>query len=119
MPNEFAEIYNARVMEVFSGDDLMLLVDLGVENLFKKQRVRLHGVDTPSAIYAAADTDAGRIRNYVKSLTRDKPVTVHIHSRTRNSWVGVVIVSTGAELLNLNDDLISKGFVFKPEKAAP
>ena len=44
--------YDAEVREVFSGDDLVVLVDLGVESLWKRQRVRLAGGDTPNAISA-------------------------------------------------------------------
>ena len=57
--------YPCEVREVFSGDDLIVMIDLGVENLFMKRRIRLHGVDTPNAVKEQKDTDAGKIRTLV------------------------------------------------------
>ena len=113
------KVYAANVIEVFSGDDLVLMVDLGAENLFVKQRVRLHGVDTPNAVHAAPDTEAGKLRSYVRELTRDRPASIRITSRVGGSWVGIVTIKTREGEINLNDDLIKQGYEFKREKAAP
>lgn len=109
--------YEAEVKEVFSGDDLILMIDLGVDNLHKRARVRLHGVDTPSAIRAGADTEAGKVRAYVRNLIRDKRVTLTVVSRAENSWVGIIEYEVSGTLFNLNDDLMAQGFKFKREKA--
>lgn len=119
MPEPTERVYSAKVEEVFSGDDLVLMVDLGAENLHLRQRVRLHGVDTPNAINEGPDTDAGKVRGYVRNITRDRPVRVRLVSRIGGSWVAVVVITTRDGELNLNDDLIAQGFAFKREKAAP
>lgn len=105
--------YFAEVREVFSGDDLVVMVDLGVEGLWKKQRIRLAGVDTPNAIGAGTDTEAGKVRTYVRGLVRGQRVKLEIVNRVSSSWVVVLHVETPTGLLNLNEDLIQKGFKFK------
>lgn len=110
---EEAQTYDAEVREVFSGDDLVLMVDLRVEDLWKRQRVRLAGVDTPNAISAGADTEAGKVRSYVRSLVKGKRVQIAVKTRSANSWVVELYVDTPSGLLNVNEDLISKGFKFQ------
>jgi endonuclease YncB( thermonuclease family) len=106
-------------MDVFSGDDLVLMVDLGVEGLHKRQRVRLYGVDTPNAVNAGQDTDAGKVRALIRSMTRDRKVTLTVHSRVGTSWVGTVMVHTRDGDIQLNQFLIERGFSYQREKSAP
>ncbi len=106
--------YACEVREVFSGDDLVVLVDLGVENLWKRQRVRLHGVDTPPAVGELADTEAGKIRTYVRNLTRCRRANLTVVSKNTSSWVVVLIVEAfDGSKVNVNDYLINAGYVFK------
>lgn len=105
--------YDAEVREVFSGDDLVVLVDLGVESLWKRQRVRLAGVDTPNAISAGMETEAGKIRSYVRQLVRGKHVKITVTNRSSNSWVVILFVETPEGIINLNEDLIKQGYQFK------
>ena len=106
-------VYVCEVREVFSGDDLIALVDLGVENLWKRQRIRLSGVDTPPAINATGDTEAGKIRSYVRALTRGRKGELIIVNRNSNSWVVTLMVETPEGIVNVNDVLISRGYQFK------
>jgi endonuclease YncB( thermonuclease family) len=105
--------YACEVREVFSGDDLVVLIDLGVEGLFKKQRIRLAGVDTPNAIKEQKDTEAGKLRTYVRQLTRGRKARLNVVSRNTNSWVVTLVVETIEGQVNVNDYLISKGYEFK------
>ena len=106
--------YPCEVREVFSGDDLIVMIDLGVENLFMKRRIRLHGVDTPNAVKEQKDTDAGKIRTLVRTLTRGRKAKLQVVSRNQNSWVVTLIVDTPeGQQVNVNDFLISKGYEFK------
>lgn len=107
--------FDAEVVDVFSGDDLVVMVDLGVEGLFKRQRVRLQGVDTPNAIGLGATTPAGIVRAYVRSMCRGKRVKLEVMSRSLSSWVVVVNVVLDSGLHNLNQDLIAQGYVYKRE----
>lgn len=108
--------YIAEICDVFSGDDLSVMIDLGIEGLHKRQRVRLHGVDTPNAIGMSPSTEAGKVRAYVRKVCYGKRLVVTVISRNVSSWVCRVDVLGGGESLNLNDDLISKGYKFNREK---
>lgn len=105
--------YVCEVREVFSGDDLIALVDLGVENLWKRQRIRLSGVDTPPAINATGDTEAGQLRSYVRALTRGRKGKMTVINRNANSWVVILSVDTPEGEVNINELLISRGYQFK------
>lgn len=106
-----------EVLQVFSGDDLIVLVDLQVEDLFKKQRVRLHGVDAPNAVRSGAETAAGQIRAYVKALCKGKKIELQVISRGASSWVVVAWVLGDGEPHNLNEDLIAQGYAYKRESS--
>lgn len=108
--------YDCEVREVFSGDDLVVMVDLGVENLWKRQRVRLAGVDTPNAVNAREDTQAGEIRREVRALARNKKGQLTIVSRNSNSWVVQLTVTTPVGPVDVNKMLIDKGYEFKASK---
>ena len=105
--------YTAEVREVFSGDDLVVLVDLGVEDLWRRKRVRLAGVDTPNAVNAGPDTEAGRLRSFVRSLARGRKAQLQVVSRGANSWVVILYIETPEGVINLNETLIQQGYQFK------
>ncbi|MEG1121273.1 MAG: hypothetical protein RSE62_03620 [Citrobacter sp.] len=120
MPTETKQVYSAKVEEVYSGDDIVMMVDLGAEDLHLRKRIRLHGVDTPSAINEAHNTPAGVIRTYVRNLIRGRTVQLTVTARGSKSWVGIVeLVVAGQPTANINNDLIAQGFKFNKEKAAP
>lgn len=108
--------FPCEVKEVFSGDDLIVFVDLGVEGLFKRQRVRLAGVDTPNAVNAAESTEAGEIRREVRMLARHKKGRLTIVRRNTTSWVVELVVETPAGPVNLNKMLIERGYEFKEKR---
>lgn len=110
-------VYACEVREVFSGDDLIALVDLEVEGLWKRQRIRLSGVDTPPAINATGNTEAGQIRSHVRLLTRSRKGTITVVTRNANSWVVVLVVETAEGPVNVNDLLIARGYQFKAKVA--
>ena len=105
--------FRCEVKEVFSGDDLIAMIDLGVENLWRKQRIRLAGVDTPNAVKEGVNTPAGVIRTYIRNLTRGKPATLTVEHKNVSSWVVTLIVQTPTGPVNVNEYLISQGFQFK------
>lgn len=106
------EVYIGEVTDVYSGDDLIVMVDLGVEDLFKRRRIRLHGVDAPNAIGASSQTEAGKIRAYVRGLCERKRVRLSVVSKNLRSWVAVIEVLGDGEPHNINQDLISQGYRF-------
>lgn len=109
--------YIGEVVEVFSGDDLVVLIDLGVDDLYKKKRVRLYGVDTPNAVGQNISSPAGQIRSYVRQLCKGKKVRMAVVTESLRSWVARVEVETSpGTFYCVNDDLISKGYKFNRER---
>jgi hypothetical protein len=103
----------AEVREVHSGDDLILLVDLGIDNLYKKTRARLCGVDTPDAYKADPSTEAGKVRDYVKNLVKNRRCYIEVHSERKNSWLITLFIEQGNMLTCLNKLLIDDGYVYQ------
>lgn len=111
MPGERTE-FRAEVRDVFSGDDLILFIDLGINDLYMKKRFRLQGVDTPNAIGAGPDTEAGKLRSFVYDMLRRKELKITVVTRAANSLVGVVEIIQPSGNVILNDVLIEKGYRF-------
>ncbi len=108
--------FKATVEEVHSGDDLILMVDLNVDCLYKKVRARLQGVDTPDAYKAQADTQAGSVRDRVRKLTQGKQCWVDLHQQGRGGWIVTLWVKNGKaedEPQNVNAMLKDEGFVYQ------
>jgi Staphylococcal nuclease homologue. len=112
-------IIHGDVRAVFSGDDLMVLVDQGVDGLWKQRRIRLYGVDTPYAKHAKPNSPAGRVRDYVRRLTRDRLVQIEIIRDRGPDWLAVLRVETRDGLVNLNEDLIRQGYAFLHSRKSP
>lgn len=110
--------FNAVVEEVHSGDDLILLVDLGVDGLHKRVRARLKGVDTPSAFRAAKSTEAGQIRDMIRNLVSAGKCSIKLHAEGKGGWLVSLFVGSGDTVTCVNEELISKGYVYQPKREA-
>lgn len=109
-------IFEARVEEVHSGDDFILLVNLGVDGLFKRTRVRLHGVDAPNAYKAKPETEAGKVRDEVKKLIGSKCL-VELIAEGKGGWIVEMTVFDGDnQPLCLNNLLRERGYVYRTSK---
>lgn len=108
-------LYEVEVEEVHSGDDLVLLVNLGIDGLYKRVRARLKGVDTPSAFRASKDTEAGEVRDFLKSLVSKGRCAIELHSQGKGGWMVTLYVIRRDEqqVSNVNELLIRKGYVYK------
>lgn len=107
--------FEVTVEEVYSGDDLVLMVNLGVGGLYKKVRARLVGVDTPSAFQAPRNTEAGRVRDLVKSSVGRGKCSIELHSEGKGGWLVTLFVNAGGTPLNVNGMLADKGYVYRPQ----
>ncbi len=107
--------YACVVIEVHSGDDLIVLVDLGIDDLYKRTRIRLAGCDTPDAYQKAVDTTAGRVREKVRRLVAGRPCQIDVHSQGRGGWKVTLWTATedSEDLLNVNKVLVDDGFIFE------
>jgi len=108
------QCFVAEVQEVHSGDDMIILIDLGVDNLFKKVRARLHGVDTPDAYKEGPDTEAGRLRDRVKHLVKGKNVCIEVHNKNqgKGGWLITMYFGVEPEGESLNTVLRDEGYIF-------
>jgi len=109
--------YYCEVREVISGDDLILLVDLNIDDLYKRVRARLMGVDTPSAYKQDEDAEAGRVRGEVRKMTRNRRCRINVYSQGRGGWlVTLFIVHPDNTEVEINKVLRDMGFVYAPNK---
>jgi hypothetical protein len=110
--------FNVVVEEVHSGDDLVLMVDLGVDGLHKRVRARLKGVDTPSAFRAKQDTAAGAIRDTIRGMIVGAPCSILLHSHGKGGWVVTLFMeaaTVGTDTININELLVLQGYVYTPQ----
>lgn len=107
--------YRVEVEEVHSGDDVVVMVDLGIDKLFKRVRCRLAGVDTPNAFKAKGDSEAGLLREEVRELISGCTAYIEVVAEGKGGWLVTLIAQdqkTGNEL-NINEYLKGRGFVYK------
>lgn len=108
-------IFDVDVLEVHSGDDLVLMVSLGVDGLYKKVRARLQGVDTPDGYKEEHATEAGQVRDNVRRILNGRSCTIELHSERKSSWIVTLYLppdSKGTKT-SINQYLINNGYVFK------
>ena len=109
------KIYAVKVEEVHSGDDFMLLVDLGIDGLFKRTRCRLHGVDAPNAYKAKAETEAGNVRDEVKRLVATGRCHVEVVAEGKGGWIVCLLVTDGTgNTTSINNLLRDMGYIYHP-----
>jgi hypothetical protein len=109
--------YVAEVLDVRSGDDLTLMVDLKTSGLFKRVRARLSGVDAPDAFKKSADTEAGRVREIVKNLIYRKAIRIIVHNEgsEKSGWIVTAYPDTGYNKQTVNSVLIDMGYTYNSE----
>lgn len=107
--------YKAHILDVISGDDMIAMIDLGIDGLFVRKRIRLYGVDTPNTTTHDIKTiaRAEEIRDKVKERIKDKVCIVEIHRQGRGGWVVTLksMLEPGV-YDNINDWLMKEGHVF-------
>jgi hypothetical protein len=117
VPKDGEHEFVAEVLDVRSGDDLTLMVNLRVSGLFKKVRARLKDVDAPDAFKQPPDTEAGQVRDLVRSLIHRKPIRIVVHSEghsDKSGWIITAYQDTGLNRKTVNQILIEKGYGFRP-----
>lgn len=108
--------YDVQVMEVLSGDDMVLMVDLGVDGLFKKVRARLHKVDTPDAFRSSPESEAQAVRRDVLALISGKTCYVDVHSSKKSGWIVTLYTESaenGDDTVCVNTYLTGMGYIYK------
>lgn len=100
--------------EVHSGDDFILLVNLGVDGLFKRTRVRLHGVDAPNAYKAGPETEAGKVRDEIRKRIGSRCM-IELITEGKGGWiVNMTLFDAQNQPTCLNKILQERGYVYRP-----
>lgn len=106
--------YRVVVEEVRSADDFILLVDLGVDGLFKRTRARLFGVDAPNAYKAHPDTEAGKLREEIRRMVSSASCDIVLVNEGRGGWLVDLFVHVSAnEPVHVNRALQARGYVYE------
>lgn len=103
--------YLCEVKEVMSGDDLLLLVDLGVDGLYKKVRARLKGTDTPDAYKSKPDTEAGRVRDWVRELSGSDECVLELCAVRKGGWIVILWPNKDTSKDSINSILQKHGYI--------
>ena len=108
--------YSVKVLDVRSGDDLILMVDIGFDNLYKRVRARLKGVDTPNATPDGGipSEEAKNVQQYVKQKISSRPAFADLHGITRRGWwlITLYVQISDTELYSINSMLKKEGHTF-------
>ncbi|MEK7136831.1 MAG: lamin tail domain-containing protein [Patescibacteria group bacterium] len=104
-PISFADGVQAKIIAVIDGDT----IDVEVKG--KKEHVRLLGIDTPETVHPWKPLEkfGEEARETLKALLKDRVVTLHFESTTRDKYgriLAYVILNDG---LNVNGELVRRG----------
>lgn len=111
--------YKVQVEDVFSGDDLLLRINIGISGLYLSKRCRLRGVDAPDAFQKASDTPEGKVRDTVKDALLKRKCEIEVHNEDSRSLIVTLYYKNGETWCSLNDELISMGYVFVKKPKEP
>ena len=105
------------VKNVYSADDMILMLDLGHDGLYRITRCRLMGVDTPSTFNSESE-EGVNLKNFVsKALNQSKDSYIEVVSYRNNSWLVNLFTKDPKTkaFVSLNRILMNNGYVFKRE----
>lgn len=96
--------YNAEIIDVYDGDTMTFLVDLGF-SITVKEKLRLAGINTPE-VRGPEKEDGYKVRDYVKKLILRKKVKIRVYKKGKfGRYVAEVILPDGT---NLTKHLLEK-----------
>jgi len=103
--------YSAKITDVYDGDSITAIVDLGFE-LFTIKKLRLAGIDTPelkSSMMLEKEL-ARQARDYLKGLVLNKDVRIVTYKKGKyGRYLADVYISEQ----KVNDMLIARGYARK------
>jgi len=106
--------YRAKVISVYDGDTITVMLDMGL-NQFTKIKVRLVGINTPEI--RTKDLDEKKrgyqARDYLREQILDKQVIIHTTKKGKyGRWLGIVwLMEDDNDTIqkSINENLILKG----------
>ncbi len=105
--------YKAYVTDVYDGDTITCDIDLGFGVVYKKQKIRLFGIDTPEI--RGDEREKGLIsRDYLRNRILDKNIILQTKKDKKGKYgryLGVVIYDS----IDINNELVEKELAKKYE----
>lgn len=99
--------YKAKVIDIYDGDSITILVDLGFSITVKK-KVRLYGIDTPE-LRGTEREDGLKALNYLKSLVLNKDVIVQTY-KDKTGKYGRLLATIYLDEININEKLVNENY---------
>lgn len=84
--------YKAHVTSVYDGDTITVDIDLGFGIVFRKQKIRLYGIDTPE-VRGPEKEEGKKVRDLVRSLILDKDIEIQTFRDSKGKygrWLGTI-----------------------------
>ena len=99
--------YRARIIDVYDGDTVTAVTDLGFKHTFT-QKFRLFGIDTPE-IRGEEREEGIRVRDIVRKMILDKEVTINSIKDSQGKYGRYLAIITLDNGINLNQWLVESG----------
>ena len=110
--------YKAFVTKVYDGDTITVEVDLGFKTFVKGEKIRLSRINAPE-IRGVSREDGINSRDYLRELILEKEIlleTIRDKKGKYGRYLGEVYIEIETnKWLNINDDLVNKGFAVYKE----
>jgi micrococcal nuclease len=100
--------YEATIIDVYDGDTVTALIDLGF-SIYIKKRIRLNGIDTPEIrTLNIKEKEYGlEVRDYLRELILNKKVTLDTYKPDK---YGRCLADIYLGKMNINNHLINKRY---------
>jgi micrococcal nuclease len=104
--------YRAKVIKVYDGDTITVLIDLGFGVTFK-EKLRLYGINTPE-VRGKERPDGLISRDRLRERILDKNITIKTFKDKKGKY-GRYIAEIYLEKENINEWLVSEGLAEKKD----
>ena len=98
--------YKAKVIDVYDGDTVTAMVDLGFYH-FQQMKFRLYGIDTPE-IRGEGREKGLVVRDIVRAMILDKEVTINSYKDKQEKY-GRYLANIIIDGVDLNQWLVQNG----------
>jgi len=102
--------YRAKVLSVYDGDTITVLVDLGF-NTFRKIKIRLYGINTPEL--KSKDENERKLAKKAKLVLQNKVLNKDIIIKTfkdKKGKYGRYLAEIYVNNININELMVKQGF---------
>ena len=99
--------YQAYVTSVYDGDTITCDINCGFGIILKKQKIRLHGINTPEI--RGEEKDEGiKSRDFLRNLILEKNIIIETIKGDKKGkygrWLGIIYLNN----MNINKKLVSE-----------